>query len=165
MGTLDTNAMTQAPNAPAAPQPPPARFAVFDGDLDDYARWLDNSAVKPVVADAQTSTGVSAAPTAEDRKQRKREEAERRAKLAPLKAKVDDCERRLAKLATEAAQLDERLADAGLYAEGAKKQLLEVTAQRAKVTRETDTTEAQWLEASEALELAASSSGQAAGAD
>jgi hypothetical protein len=60
----------------------------------------------------------------------------------------------LAKLATEAAQLDERLADAGLYAEGAKKQLLEVTAQRAKVTRETETIEAQWLAASEALEQA-----------
>ena len=130
------------------------RLQEFDGDLDDYARWLDNSAVKPVVADAQASTGVSAAPTAEDRKQRKREEAERRAKLAPLKAKVDDCERRLAKLATEAAQLDERLADAGLYAEGVKKQLLEVTAQRAKVTRETETIEAQWLAASEALEQA-----------
>ena len=90
----------------------------------------------------ETSTTASATPTAEDRKQRKREEAERRTKLAPLKAKVDDCERRLAKLAAEAAQLDEQLADAGLYAEGAKKRLLEVTAQRAKVTRETETTEA-----------------------
>jgi len=130
------------------------RLQEFDGDLDDYARWLDNSAVKPVAADPNAGTGVSAAPTAEDRKQRKREEAERRAKLAPLKAKVEDCERRLAKLATEAAQLDERLADAGLYAEGAKKQLLEVTAQRAKITRETETTEAQWLAASEALEQA-----------
>ena len=118
------------------------RLQEFDGDLDDYARWLDSSAVKPVAADATTSTTASATPTAEDRKQRKREEAERRTKLAPLKAKVDDCERRLAKLAAEAAQLDEQLADAGLYAEGAKKRLLEVTAQRAKVTRETETTEA-----------------------
>ena len=38
MEALDTMAMTQAPTAPAAAQPPPARFAVFDGDLDDA--WL-----------------------------------------------------------------------------------------------------------------------------
>ena len=126
------------------------RLQEFDGDLDDYARWLDNSAVKP----AAITTGVSAAPTAEERQQRQREEAERRARLAPMKAKVDDCERRLAKLAAEAAQLDEQLADASLYAESAKKRLLEITAQRAKVTRDTETTEAQWLAASEALEQA-----------
>ena len=57
------------------------RLQEFDGDLDDYARWLDNSAVKP----AAITTGVSAAPTAEERKQRKREEAERRTRLAPMK--------------------------------------------------------------------------------
>ena len=38
MEDLDTMAMTPAPTAPPAPQPPPARFAVFDGDLDDA--WL-----------------------------------------------------------------------------------------------------------------------------
>jgi ATP-binding cassette subfamily F protein 3 len=131
------------------------RLQVFDGDLDDYAGWLASSAA---AAKANAAPGSAAnavvSESAEDRKQRKRDEAARRAQTAPLRAAVQNWERKMEKLAQQIAVLDAQLADAALYAESQKKKLLEVTAQRAQLGRENDAAEAGWLEASEALEQA-----------
>jgi ATP-binding cassette subfamily F protein 3 len=131
------------------------RLQVFDGDLDDYAGWLASSAA---AAKANAAPGSAAnavvSESAEDRKQRKRDEAARRAQTAPLRAAVQNWERKIEKLAQQIAALDAQLADAALYAESQKKKLLEVTAQRAQLGRDNDVAEAGWLEASEALEQA-----------
>ena len=131
------------------------RLQVFDGDLDDYAGWLASSAA---AAKANAAPGLIAnavvSESAEDRKQRKRDEAARRTQTAPLRAAVQNWERKIEKLAQQIAVLDAQLADAALYAESQKKKLLEVTAQRAQLGRDNDVAEAGWLEASEALEQA-----------
>jgi ATP-binding cassette subfamily F protein 3 len=131
------------------------RLQVFDGDLDDYAGWLASSAA---AAKANAAPGLIAnavvSESAEDRKQRKRDEAARRAQTAPLRAAVQNWERKMEKLAQQIAALDAQLADAALYTESQKKKLLEVTAQRAQLGRDNDVAEAGWLEASEALEQA-----------
>src|SRR6185295_4483099 len=62
----------------------------FDGDLEDYARWFLTSAAPAQEAEVATKPG------AEDKKQRKREEAERRNRLSPLRAEVARCEARIA---------------------------------------------------------------------
>src|SRR5215831_6253116 len=56
----------------------------FDGDLEDYARWLAQS--------DSTPTPQAETQTAESRKQRKREEAERRNRLTPLRNAIAQCE-------------------------------------------------------------------------
>ncbi|MEY4761314.1 MAG: hypothetical protein RLZZ200_1170 [Pseudomonadota bacterium] len=125
------------------------RAVPFDGDLDDYARWLAENDSAPVTATAAKS---STAETADDRKARKREEAERRARLAPLRAAVEKAEMAMTRFSAEAARIDEQLADASLYEESRKADLLALTAKRAALAREIEKAESDWLEASEALE-------------
>jgi len=117
----------------------------FDGDLEDYARWL-----------AQTD-GVSAKAEREvespdARKQRKRDEAARRNRLSPLKAEVENCERELERLARESAQLSAALAEPGLYAEGASERLRELLEKQTRLGREMEKAEAAWMQASTQLE-------------
>ena len=120
----------------------------FDGDLDDYSRWLSKSsttAAAPIVAEA----AQKAAP-----QQRRRDSAEARKALAPLRSRLTRCEKRMQELATQAQQLDVQLADPGLYAASERKRQLELTAQRARIAQETEGVESEWLEVSEELERA-----------
>jgi len=55
----------------------------FDGDLDDYARWFMTREQAEVQAQSEPN-----ANSAEQRKQRKREEAELRKRLSPLKNEI-----------------------------------------------------------------------------
>ncbi len=101
----------------------------FDGDLDDYQRWLLESAraaakgqaAPPVPAPAVTAPAASAAaPPArkgerrEDRKDDRKQSAQNRQQLAnrtrPLRAEVQQIDGRLEKLGAEKAQLETQLA-------------------------------------------------------
>ena len=146
------------------------RATPFDGDLEDYAKWLDetskgNPAFAPqdqsisrreVAAGQSTSRRESAAAqsseSAESRKQRKREEAERRNRLTPLKAKIAQYDEELSRLAGKSAALQTQLAAPDIYAAASKERLKELLAQQAQLARETEKVETAWLEASEALE-------------
>jgi ATP-binding cassette subfamily F protein 3 len=116
----------------------------FDGDLEDYAGWLaqtDKSAAR-----------LEPARSADSRKQRKREDAERRSRLSPLKAQVARCELQLERLAKDAAAIQARLAAPEVYADADKRLLRELLDQQATLARETAKTEAEWLHLSEQLE-------------
>jgi ATP-binding cassette subfamily F protein 3 len=125
------------------------RATPFDGDLEDYAKWLDETGMEVAVA-----TGAAAAPaeSAESRKQRKRDEAERRNRLTPLKAKITQYDAELARLASKSTALQAELAAPEIYAAGGKDRLKELLAQQALVARETEKVETAWLEASEQFE-------------
>jgi ATP-binding cassette subfamily F protein 3 len=129
----------------------------FDGDIEDYAKWLADAEAAaetpaPAAADA---TGESA----ESRKQRKREEAERRKRLAPLRETVARSERELERLGRLRAEVQTQLAAPEAYAEHAKARLRELLDADAKLARDTAQAEAQWLEASEQLELQSAADG------
>jgi ATP-binding cassette subfamily F protein 3 len=134
------------------------RATPFDGDLEDYAKWLDQTSKEgPVRAtqDQSTSRREGAAgqsESAESRKQRKREEAERRNRLTPLKAKIAQYDEELSRLAAKSAALQSQLAAPDIYAAASKDRLKELLAQQAQLARETEKVETAWLEASEALE-------------
>jgi len=123
------------------------RATAFDGDLEDYAKWLDESSEDVVVAPAATQ-----AESAESRKQRKREEAERRNRLTPIKAKIAKCDADLARLAKKSAAIEAELAAPDIYTAASKDKLKELLARQAEVARETEKVETAWLEASEDLE-------------
>jgi ATP-binding cassette subfamily F protein 3 len=121
----------------------------FDGDLDDYARWF-------TTRDQQATQGEpapSSANSAEDRKQRKREEAAQRNRLTPLKNEIARLEKEVARLEAQRAQIDADLSVDAIYLESSKPRLLELLASQATNRRELDAAETAWLEASERLEV------------
>ena len=119
----------------------------FDGDLEDYAKWLsERESDSAAGAAAEPATGAATA------KQRRREEAERRNRLTPLKARVAKCDAELARLAEETRVIQATLAEPALYEDESKDRLRELLAKQALVARATEEAEAQWLAASEELE-------------
>jgi ATP-binding cassette subfamily F protein 3 len=122
------------------------RATPFDGDLEDYAKWLEET------ASADDSPAVPQSETSDSRKQRKRDEAERRNRLTPLKAKIARYDDELTRLAGKTAALQVQLAAPEIYATEAKDRLRELLAQQARLARETEQVETAWLEASEELE-------------
>jgi ATP-binding cassette subfamily F protein 3 len=92
--------------------------------------------------------------TGQSRRDDRRERAEARLALAPLRRRALAAEARLDALARERARLEARLADPGLYV---PERAGEVTAARtrlAAVTKATRVAEHEWLAAEEALEAA-----------
>ncbi len=87
----------------------------FDGDLDDYAKWLAESASaeealnRRAAEEAAPPKASNAPETADDRKQRKREEAARRARLTPYRQAVEKCEKELERLAKLQADISYQL--------------------------------------------------------
>jgi ATP-binding cassette subfamily F protein 3 len=127
------------------------RVQEFDGDLDDYSRWLSRSGGTQAAA----SVAATPAPPAEKAAaQRRRDSAEQRKALAPLRSRLARCEKRMQELAGQAQSLDAALADPALYAASERKRQLDLTAQRARIAQETESVEAEWLEVSEELERA-----------
>ncbi len=129
------------------------RATPFDGDLEDYARWLNETAeVTPTPSTPSAAAGTPQADNAEARKQRKREEAERRNRLTPLKARIAKYDDELTRLAAETAVVQSQLAAPDIYDASAKDRLKELLARQTQLARETETVEAAWLAASEELE-------------
>jgi ATP-binding cassette, subfamily F, member 3 len=128
------------------------RAQPFDGDLEDYAAWLAKSDTAQVAQSA--SDAKPDAESADARKQRKREEADRRNKLTPLRALIAKCDRDLERLAKERALVETELATTEIYADANKSRLKEMLAKQAQLAKETEKTEAEWLSASEQFEAA-----------
>jgi ATP-binding cassette, subfamily F, member 3 len=112
----------------------------FDGDLDDYRALLAEHA-RP----ASRTESVT-------RRDERRERAEARAVLAPLRRQAKEAETRLGKLAAERAALETRLADPALYAAGRAAEVTAANTRLAAIAREQADAEAAWLAAEEALE-------------
>ncbi|PZN35256.1 MAG: ABC transporter ATP-binding protein, partial [Proteobacteria bacterium] len=126
------------------------RVQPFDGDLDDYARWFATRDA----ASAKAATADSPRLSAEARRARKREEAERRNRLSPLRARIAQAEQDIERLEHERARIEAALADPDVYAEGSAATLRELLAQQAENKKALTAAESAWLEASEALEQA-----------
>ena len=112
----------------------------FDGDLDDYRALL-----------AEKSRAANRTEPSQPRKDDRRERAEARAALAPLRKRAKDAETRIAKLSTERATIEKKLADPALYAPGRTAEVTTANTRLAAIGREVANAESDWLEAEEAL--------------
>jgi ATP-binding cassette subfamily F protein 3 len=113
----------------------------YDGDMDDYRALLVERA-RPASRQETTRRG--------DR----RERAEARAQLAPLRRRVRDAEALIGKLAAERASIEKRLADPTIYAPGRAAEVTAANTRLAAIARETEAAELDWLEAEAAMEAA-----------
>ncbi|MBF2760556.1 MAG: ATP-binding cassette domain-containing protein [Ectothiorhodospiraceae bacterium AqS1] len=140
----------------------------FKGDLDDYRTWLLSglsSAQSALSAEAMPDESSNAGsdrsdleppsrPSAlrkKDRQQKKREEAERRQRIAPLKRAVTDLESEIDRLGKERAEIGSLLADSATYQEMEHEQLQELLARHRRLEGEIERAESAWLEKSESL--------------
>ena len=97
-------------------------------------------------------SGIRESDSAEARRQRKRLEAEQRNLLSPLRAAVASAERELDRLHRELAELQVALTAPELYSPDGKERLRELLERQARLARQTESAEADWLERSERLE-------------
>ena len=123
----------------------------FDDELDAYPAWLaaHNRSVRQ--PDAPTRGGGT---SADQRRERKRSEAERRKALLPLRRALEQAEARLTQLHEERDRMETLLADNALYEPGAVERLQSVLRGRADVDAELAAAEERWLQAAEALQQA-----------
>jgi ATP-binding cassette, subfamily F, member 3 len=86
------------------------------------------------------------------RKEKKRQEAEQRRQLQPLREKITRAEVALAGVHARQHELERRLADPGLYRPEHKAELNGLLREKAEVDRDCAALERDWLEAVEQLE-------------
>ncbi|MGD9802291.1 MAG: ABC-F family ATP-binding cassette domain-containing protein [Hyphomicrobiaceae bacterium] len=123
----------------------------YEGDMEDYRAELlaergGKTRTKPSddrIAEARFS-----------RADQRRDAAERRAQLAPLRRDVQSAEKRMEKLSAEIARLDTSLGDPELYTRDAAK-AQKLVHERGLKAKELAEAEEAWLVATEALEGAA----------
>jgi ATP-binding cassette, subfamily F, member 3 len=121
------------------------RVTPFDGDLDDYVRFvLSERGGKSERANTSSSN---------DRAQTRKAAAEKRVETAPLRKRVQKAESEIARLTRELEKLDAQLSDGDLFARDAGKAAALAKA-RADTAGALAAAEEEWLSASEALESA-----------
>jgi len=116
----------------------------FEGDLDDYRRFL-------LQADEPPEAEKAAPVVVKSKDELRREAAERRRLLKPLKDKIDGAEHQIAELNTELAKLDKSLADPLLFSKDPAKGKA-VSKKRADAARKLAEAEARWLKMQEEYE-------------
>jgi ATP-binding cassette subfamily F protein 3 len=118
----------------------------FEGDLDDYRRYLlsgDNTPTRRVEVEQPKPNKEVA----------RRSNAEKRAQLKPLKDKVTAAESQIASLTAELAKLDKSLSDPLLFSKDPAK-AASVSKKRADAARKLEAAEKAWVSATEAYESA-----------
>jgi ATP-binding cassette, subfamily F, member 3 len=114
----------------------------FEGDLDDYRVLLAERGRPAAKAGVVT------------RKDDRRERAEARAALAPVRKQAQAAEKRIATLTAERAEIEAKLADPAVYAPGRAAEVTAANTRLASIARETEAAEEAWLVAQEQLEAA-----------
>jgi ATP-binding cassette subfamily F protein 3 len=123
----------------------------FDGDLDEeYPKWLAARRARQVPASADADT----ARPAINRKDQRRQDADKRRQTQPLKNRLKTLEQGLERLGADKARINAALADSALYSGAEKDKLKALLLEQGRVQQALAQTEAAWLEACEALETA-----------
>ena len=140
------------------------RVTEYQGDLEDYERWLADRRKDDSEAPKRQSTGTTnseggatasesdVGESAEDRKARKRAEAALRQKLSPFRKRQTALEKQMESLHETLTNLESELADPGLYSDGSKSRLKELMGKQSKAKGQLEDIEAEWLDVSETVE-------------
>ena len=130
------------------------RATEFDGDLDDYRRWV-NQGEAALSSDAIEQPTPS--PVATDRREQKRQEAAARnarsAQRKPIENELKKLERDMEKLRQEKARLDALLNSDDMYSDPRKEELKLALRRQAEANTQIETLEAQWLQRQTELEM------------
>ncbi len=126
------------------------RLTAFDGDLDDYGRWLVARLREDRAAPAEGA--ASQEEREPDRRQRRQQAAELRRQLAPAKKALDQTEKSMAAAQASLATIDEQLADSGLYDPRHKDRLQGLLQEQGQLRLRLAALEEEWFERQQALD-------------
>ena len=124
----------------------------FDGELDDYGRWLQEFRLRQQQAQRSNNGNSPAQDTRIDRKAQRQAEAAIRKQLAPHRKQADKLEQQLGKTQEQLATIEAQLADNSLYEADAKDRLKQLLAEQATLRSQSDELEMLWLDSMEQLE-------------
>ena len=124
------------------------RAAPFEGDIDDYGRWLTERHATQALDDPRPGGATTAAA----RRERRRRLADERRRAAPLRREIEALERRLGALSDERASIESVLAGGAIYDEDERVRLHELLVRRGKLDAEITTIESTWLEKNEQMD-------------
>ncbi len=114
----------------------------FNGDLEDYRRWLQ-----------EQGRGLhTASENIENRKLKRQQAADRRRMQAPLRNELKKLEKQLAGVTGELNVVNDALQDETVYAPENKSRLLDMLKKQGQLQQQLDMLEERWLQASEELE-------------
>ncbi|WP_462401676.1 ATP-binding cassette domain-containing protein [Pseudomonas sp. Marseille-QA0332] len=123
------------------------KVEAFDGDLDDYSRWLIEYRQRNApVANA------SGNPDKTDKKAQRQAAAALRQQLAPHKRAAEKLEGELGQVHKQLGEIESALGDSGLYEAARKDQLRELLARQSALKQREGELEEAWMEALELLE-------------
>ncbi|WP_438282254.1 ATP-binding cassette domain-containing protein [Pseudomonas alabamensis] len=123
------------------------KVQAFDGDLDDYSRWLVDYRQRH--APVSTTAGN---PDKTDKKAQRQAAATLRQQLAPHKRAAEKLENELGQVHGQLAEIETALGDSGLYDASRKEQLRELLARQGALKQREGELEEAWMEALETLE-------------
>jgi len=126
------------------------RVQSFDGDLQDYSRWLLEQARAQRSANSSEKNEPSAQKL--DKKALRQQSAEQRKQRSGIKQKVQKTERELEATQQKMAKIEEQLTDASLYEDSARDRLQALLKDQGNLRQQAAQLEEQWLELQEQLE-------------
>ncbi len=134
------------------------RAQIFDGDLDDYAKWLSTqrSAGAPSARQASAPTAKPVIPDSRDRNEKRVDSQAQQVQRRALQKEVEKLDKQIAAWHSELKLLETRLADPDLYASGGDPALPQALHKRRdELTTSIGQAEERWLTIQDALEEAA----------
>ena len=121
----------------------------FDGDLDDYAKWLRTRGTTRKTA--AVASAPQNAPVQEAAKEKRKLSADEREKEKPLRARVKKIETLIATMDKELTDIEGKLADPTVYG-GSTADLMKLGQRQAEVRGEKEALELEWLGILEQIE-------------
>lgn len=127
------------------------RVEAFDGTIEDYQRWLLQSASNES-NEAQSQTTKIAAP--QDKKAQRQQAAAQRERLKPLTNALKKAEKTIEQLQPKLEKIEQRLSESEIYDEANKAELTKLLTEQAELSKQLSEAEEQWLSLSEEIEAA-----------
>jgi ATP-binding cassette subfamily F protein 3 len=122
-----------------------ARVDEYLQDVRTYEKWIlkQNPKAEPIPESKDQNSS---------RKQQRRDAAQQREQLKPLRQAITLAEKSMGRAETKMTALEEQLADAELYTEGRREELADLVWQQGRLRSESEALEEHWLELQEQLE-------------
>jgi len=123
----------------------------FDGDLDDYYKWLLQQRQVQALAEEKA---IPQNDNKVDKKGLRQQSAAQRQQLKPLTNKLKNLEAQMEKLQSKLGEIETQLGDSSIYDDKNKANLQQLLLDQAKLQQQLEEAEENWLLVSEEIEAA-----------